>query len=65
MTVAGESTTIATPTPGARASETAIDRIGVPGWVQAVPFALVFVAFFIIPLIFVAIVSFWDYNDLR
>ena len=40
-----------------------LDRYGVPGWVQAAPFALVFAAFFVLPLVFVVIVSFWDYND--
>jgi putative spermidine/putrescine transport system permease protein len=40
-----------------------IDAYGLPGWVQALPFALVFAAFFLLPLAFVAIVSFWDYND--
>ena len=44
----------------ARATST---RYGVPGWVQATPFALVFAAFFVLPLVFVVIVSFWDYND--
>jgi putative spermidine/putrescine transport system permease protein len=34
-----------------------------PGFLQAAPFALVFLVFFILPLVFVAIVSFWDYND--
>jgi putative spermidine/putrescine transport system permease protein len=41
----------------------ALDRIGVPGWLQATPFALVFLFFFVIPLILVVVVSFWDYND--
>ena len=36
---------------------------GIPGWLQAMPFGLVFAFFFIIPLILVVIVSFWDYND--
>jgi putative spermidine/putrescine transport system permease protein len=40
-----------------------LDRFGVPGWLQALPFGLVFLAFFIVPLILVVIVSFWDYND--
>jgi putative spermidine/putrescine transport system permease protein len=40
-----------------------LDAYGVPGWVQAAPFALVFAAFFVLPLVFVVIVSFWDYND--
>ena len=40
-----------------------LDSYGVPGWVQAAPFALVFAAFFVLPLVFVVIVSFWDYND--
>lgn len=32
-------------------------------WAQAAPLALVFLAFFLIPLALVVIVSFWDYND--
>ncbi len=57
-------TTVANPAPArATAANTAIDRVGVPGWLQATPFALVFLIFFIIPLILVVIVSFWDYND--
>jgi putative spermidine/putrescine transport system permease protein len=40
-----------------------LDRFGVPGWIQAMPFGLVFAAFFVAPLILVVIVSFWDYND--
>lgn len=32
-------------------------------WLQAGPLALVFLAFFVLPLVFVVIVSFWDYND--
>ena len=40
-----------------------LDRFGVPGWVQAAPFALVFAVFFVVPLVLVVIVSFWDYND--
>jgi putative spermidine/putrescine transport system permease protein len=41
----------------------AIDRTGAPGWLQALPFGLVFLFFFILPLFLVVIVSFWDYND--
>src|ERR1700727_1259922 len=44
-------------------ASTPLDRQGVPGWVQATPFALVFLAFFVLPLCFVMLVSFWDYND--
>jgi putative spermidine/putrescine transport system permease protein len=40
-----------------------LDRFGVPGWLQALPFGIVFLAFFIIPLLLVVVVSFWDYND--
>ena len=36
---------------------------GLPASVQAAPFAFVFLAFFIVPLALVVIVSFWDYND--
>ncbi len=32
-------------------------------WAQAAPLALVFLAFFLIPLALVVMVSFWDYND--
>ncbi len=53
----------AAPADRAAASRKAIDRVGVPGWLQALPFALVFLFFFIIPLILVVVVSFWDYND--
>ena len=35
-----------------------LDRHGLPGWVQAAPFALVFSLFFVLPLAFVVIVSF-------
>jgi putative spermidine/putrescine transport system permease protein len=41
----------------------ALESQGVPGWIQAMPFGLVFGAFFVLPLVFVVIVSFWDYND--
>ena len=40
-----------------------LDRFGVPGWIQAMPFGLVFAVFFVVPLVLVVIVSFWDYND--
>jgi putative spermidine/putrescine transport system permease protein len=40
-----------------------IENPAVPGWLQAAPFALVFLVFFVLPLVFVVIVSFWDYND--
>src|ERR1700743_922751 len=59
-------TSIPTPTVARapdRVAKRGLDRIGVPGWLQATPFALVFLAFFIIPLVLVVIVSFWDYND--
>ena len=36
---------------------------GPPAWAQALPLALVFVVFFIVPLILTVIVSFWNYND--
>ncbi len=46
--------------PQTRAS---LESQGVPGWIQAMPFGLVFAAFFVLPLAFVIAVSFWDYND--
>ena len=42
-----------------------LDSHGLPGWVQAAPFALVFTLFFVLPLGFVLMVSFWDYNDFQ
>src|SRR5208337_2398525 len=59
-------TSISTPTVSSateRAARRGLDRTGVPGWIQAMPFGLVFLFFFVIPLILVVIVSFWDYND--
>ena len=58
-------TTVETPAAIAqsKAAKSAIDRTGVPGWVQAMPFGLVFFFFFVIPLVLVVIVSFWGYND--
>ncbi|WP_237154756.1 ABC transporter permease [Oryzibacter oryziterrae] len=38
-------------------------RSSVIAWLQAGPMALVFLVFFILPLVFVVVVSFWDYND--
>ena len=34
-----------------------------PAWLQALPLALVFLIFFIIPLGLTVMVSFWDYNE--
>jgi putative spermidine/putrescine transport system permease protein len=45
------------------ATRPAIENPAVPAWIQAAPFALVFLVFFVLPLVFVVIVSFWDYND--
>src|ERR1700689_3080299 len=59
-------TSISTPTVSRatdRVAKRGLDRVGIPGWLQAMPFGLVFAFFFIIPLILVVIVSFWDYND--
>src|ERR1700689_3173399 len=59
-------TSISTPTVSRATDGVAkrgLDRVGIPGWLQAMPFGLVFAFFFIIPLILVVIVSFWDYND--
>ena len=35
----------------------------VPAWLQAMPFGLVFLVFFVVPLALVLVVSFFDYND--
>jgi putative spermidine/putrescine transport system permease protein len=39
------------------------DRKSLIAWLQAGPMMLVFVAFFLLPLVFVVIVSAWDYNE--
>jgi putative spermidine/putrescine transport system permease protein len=49
--------------PAERLARRGLDRVGMPGWLQAMPFGLVFLFFFVIPLILVVVVSFWDYND--
>ena len=46
-----------------RARRRLAQGVGVPAWLQAAPFALAFLAFFVLPLVFVAIVSVFDYND--
>jgi putative spermidine/putrescine transport system permease protein len=47
----------------AMSENSALNRFGVPGWLQASPLGLVFAVFFVAPLILVVVVSFWDYND--
>ncbi|MGF7187017.1 putative spermidine/putrescine transport system permease protein [Robbsia andropogonis] len=44
------------------------DRYGVTGrraaaWLQVTPLTLVFVVFFLVPLVITLVVSFWDYNE--
>jgi len=39
------------------------DRKSLVAWVQAAPMMLIFAAFFLLPLLFVTIVSAWDYNE--
>ena len=39
------------------------DRNSLIAWFQAGPMMLVFIAFFLLPLVFVTIVSAWDYNE--
>lgn len=38
---------------------------GVPAWLQALPMALVFAVFFVLPLLLTLIVSFWNYNEFQ
>jgi putative spermidine/putrescine transport system permease protein len=40
-----------------------MSRPGVAAWLQAGPMMLVFALFFLLPLVFVVVVSFWDYNE--
>ena len=39
------------------------DRKSPAAWLQAAPMTLVFAIFFVLPLVFVVIVSAWDYNE--
>jgi putative spermidine/putrescine transport system permease protein len=36
-----------------------------PAWLQATPFGLVFALFFVVPLLLILIVSFWDFDEYR
>ncbi len=46
-----------------RVRRSLIASSGLPAWVQAGPFALVFLFFFIVPLVLIVAVSFWDFNE--
>ena len=39
------------------------DRKSLAAWLQAAPMMLIFALFFLLPLVFVTIVSAWDYNE--
>jgi putative spermidine/putrescine transport system permease protein len=41
----------------------AMARTGPPAWLQALPFSLVFLVFFVAPLVLIAAVSFWPTSD--
>jgi putative spermidine/putrescine transport system permease protein len=41
----------------------AITERGLPAWMQALPLTLVFVLFFIVPLLLTVMVSFWNYSE--
>ncbi|MGE0310242.1 MAG: ABC transporter permease [Lautropia sp.] len=40
-----------------------VHRGALPAWWQAAPYALVFAVFFVVPLVLIVVVSFWDYNE--
>jgi len=46
-----------------RVRRSLIEPNSLPAWVQAGPFALVFLFFFIVPLVLIVAVSFWDFNE--
>ena len=48
---------------GAARPAAALARSGPPAWLQALPFGLVFLVFFIAPLLLIAAVSFWPTSD--
>jgi putative spermidine/putrescine transport system permease protein len=47
----------------ASASKTSLLARAVPAWLQALPLALVFLVFFVVPLALTVMVSFWDYTE--
>jgi len=51
------------PAPSSSPSSTAGVRHGVAAWWQALPLTAVFVLFFLIPLVLIVMVSFWDFNE--
>lgn len=51
----------ATPSPTSPGAVPAARRV--PAWLQAAPFSATFALFFLIPLMLVLMISFWDYND--
>jgi putative spermidine/putrescine transport system permease protein len=46
----------------AATQDSSLDQ-GPPAWMQALPLALVFLLFFIVPLVLTVIVSVWNYNE--
>lgn len=50
---------------GTHPTEAALPRrhLAISARLQALPLGLVFAAFFVLPLVLVVVVSFWDYND--
>lgn len=59
-----DSATLLAPAADASAPvRTALLARALPAWAQAAPFALVFALFFIIPLLLVVVVSFWDASE--
>ena len=49
--------------PATRASVATAPQHTVKAWWQAAPFALVFLLFFLIPLVLIAMVSLWNFNE--
>ncbi len=58
--IATRSSTVAVAAPRVRAARRPVT---LPAWVQAAPMGLVFLCFFILPLVIIVAVSFLDYND--
>ena len=46
-----------------KAKHTPLLSRALPAWLQALPLALVFLVFFLVPLALTVMVSFWDYTE--
>jgi putative spermidine/putrescine transport system permease protein len=63
MSAIAEQPAAADADPKPAAAESPLLARALPAWAQALPLALVFVVFFLVPLALTVMVSFWDYTE--